>query len=338
MTSTNNVSLIGQVTAQSQNLATLRQQLNDLSQQVTTGQTASDYAGLGTNAEPVLNLNAQQPLIQGYQSNITNVSNKMTMMNSALSQITSVGNNLVAAIQTQLQNSPSNVANVQQIAAQGLQTVEDMLNQNINGQYLFAGSNSTTPPFADSSTLNSNFNNEIQNWLATGNTSALTSAINGFSASNLGLSPGLATSGNVTTQVDANTNVDYTVKADGAGFQDLIRALTLVANTPYPTASNTATGPDYQNLMNSALTTAQKGVTEVNNTAQTLAGKFAQVKAIGNQNTSDLTIVQNQLSTLTSADTTSAITEMQALQTQLTSSYQVTSLVNKLSLVNYVTF
>ncbi|MBU6474943.1 MAG: hypothetical protein KGL10_01635 [Alphaproteobacteria bacterium] len=338
MSSTNNVSLIGQITSQSQNLATLRQQLNDLSQQATTGQVASDYSGLGTKAEPVLNLNAQQPLIQGYQDNITNVSNKMTLMNNALSQIATVGNNLVSAIQTQLQNSPTNVANVQQIAAQGLQTVEDMLNQNIDGQYLFAGSSSSTPPFADNSTLNSNFNNQIQSWLATGNTSALTTAINGFSATNLGLSAGLATSGNVTTQVDANTNVDYTVKADGSGFQDLIRALTLVANTPYPGASNTATGPDYQNLMNDALTTAQKGVTEVNNTSQSLAGKFAQVKAIGDQNTSDLTVVQNQLSTLTTADTTTAITEMQALQTQLTSSYQVTNIVSKLSLVNYLTF
>ncbi len=338
MTTTNSVSLMGQTTAQSANLTELRQQLNDLSQQVTTGQLSPDYSGLGNNVKPVLDLNGQQPLIQGYQANIDNVSNKMTMMNSALQQMTTVGNNLVAAIQTQLQNSPVNAANIQQIASQGLQTLQDMMNQNIDGQYLFAGSSSSQPPYAGSNIMNSNFNTQIQNWLATGNTSALTTTINGFSATNLGLSASLATSGNVTTQVDANTNVDYTVKGDGAGFQDLIRALALVANTPYPGATNTATGPDFQNLMNYALTTAQKGVNEISTTTQTLAGKFAQVKAIKDQNASDLTIVQNQLSTFTGADTTKAITEMHALQTQLTSSYQVTNLVSKLSLVNYLTF
>ncbi len=338
MTTTNSISLMGQTTAQSTNLADLRQQLNDLSQQVTTGQLTPDYSGLGNNVKPVLDLNGQQPLIQGYQANIDNVSNKMTMMNSALTQMITVGNNLVAAIQTQLQSSPVNAANIQQIASQGLQTLQDMMNQNIDGQYLFAGSSSSQPPYAGSNILNSNFNNEIQNWLATGNTTALTTAINGFPATGLGLSSSLATSGNVTTQVDANTNVDYTVKADSTGFQDLIRSLALVANTPYPGPTNTATGPDFQNLMNYALTTAQKGVNEISATTQTLAGKFAQVKAIKEQNASDLTIVQNQLSTYTAANTTNAITEMQALQTQLTSSYQVTNIISKLSLVNYLQF
>ncbi len=57
-------------------------------------------------------------------------------MNNALTNISDVGNQLVTAIQTQLQNSPANIQNIQQIAQQGLQTVEAMINQNNNGQYL----------------------------------------------------------------------------------------------------------------------------------------------------------------------------------------------------------
>jgi len=336
--STSSVSLLGQSTAQGERLADLRQQMDDLSRQVTTGQVADTYSGLGTSAEPLLNLNAQQPLLQSYLTNITSVSNTMTMMNNALTQITDVGNTLVTAIQTQLQNSPTNLQNIQQIAQQGLQTVEDMINQNNNGQYLFAGSDGSNPPFVDSTTLNSNFTSQINSWLSTGNTAALTSAVSGFSATNLGLSPSLATSGNVTAQIGDNQTVDYTINADNPGFQSIISALALVANTPYPSSTDTATPTDYANVMNSALTTAQQGVTQVNATAESLAGQFEQVNTAQTNNTADLTLVQNQISSLSSADTTTAIAEMQTLQTQLTASYQVTNLVSSLSLVNYLTF
>lgn len=335
--STSNVSLLGQTNAQSQRLADLRQQMDNLSRQVTTGQISDTYSGLGTSAEPLLNLNSQQPLLQSYQNNIATVSNTMTLMNNALTNISDVGNQLVTAIQTQLQNSPTNLLNVQQMAKQGLQTVEAMINQNNNGKYLFAGSDSGTPPFTDNSTLNSNIQNQATSWLATGDTATYNNTVNGFSATNLGLSAGLAASGNVTTQIGDNQTVDYTIKANQPGFQDIIRALTIVANTPYPSNADVATPADFQSVMNNALTTAQKGVQEINNTTQQLAGKFDLVNAAKTTNTSDLTLVQNQISTLENADTTTAISEMQALQTQLTASYQVTNMVSKLSLVNFIT-
>jgi len=333
-----NVSLIGQTSAQSERLAALRQQMNDLSRVVTTGQVSDTYSGLGTAAEQVLNLNSQQPLLQSYLTNITDVSNNMTLMNNALTSITDVGNQLVSAIQTQLENSPTDQQDIQQLAKQGLQTVEDMINQNYNGQYLFAGSNGDTQPFVDGGTLNSNFVNQINSWLSTGDTTGLLSNINGFSSTNLGLSPALANTGDVTAQIGDNQTVDYTINAANPGFESIIKALTLVANTPYPTATDTATGSDYENVMNSALGMVQQGVSQVNATTTTLAGKFEEVDAAKTDNTNDLTLVQNQLSTLTAADTTTAITEMQTLQTQLTASYQVTNMVSNLSLVNYLSF
>src|ERR1700758_3738676 len=98
-----NVSLLGQTTAQGERLANLRQQMDNLSREVTTGQIADTYSGLGTKAGSLMNLNSQQPLLQSYQANISNVSNTMTLMNNALTQITNVGTQLVTAIQTQLE-------------------------------------------------------------------------------------------------------------------------------------------------------------------------------------------------------------------------------------------
>jgi flagellar hook-associated protein 3 FlgL len=336
MTISNNVSLFGRSISQSQRLGDLRALMDDLSRQVTTGQIAENYSGLGTRATALINLNSQEPLLKTYQANIQNVSNKMTMMNNAMASISDVGNQVITAIQTQLQNDPANFANIRQIAQQGLQTVESLLNLSIGGQYLFAGSDYASPPFIDDSALNSNFNNQLQGWLASGNTAALTANIDGFSAASLGLSSGLASSGNVTTRVNDTLNINYTVKADQAGFKDIIRALTLVANAPYPSSTDTATAADFQNVMDYALATAQRGVQAVNSTAQELAGKFVLVKAAQKQNDTDLALVQNQISALTSADTTAAIVQMQSLQVQLQSSYQVTSIVNQLSITDYI--
>lgn len=332
----NNVSLLGHMTAQTGRLGDLRARLNELSRQITTGQIAQSYGDLGTQAQPLQSFHSMEPMLKSYQNNIDTVSNTMTIMNNAMSNISSVTNDFIASMQTLLQNDPSNIISIRQIAENALKTVQDMMNQSIDGKYLFAGSDSSTPPFVDNSTLNSNVNNQIQTWLASGSNSGLTSAVEGFSSTSLGFSATLADSGNLTIQIGVSRTVDYTVKADGDGFQNIVRALTIAANLPYPQAGDTATMNDFQTVMNSALEIAQRGVKEVDNQAQVLAGKFAMVKTIQSQNSAELNIVQTQISKMESADTTSAIAELQILQTQLAASYQVTGIVSQLSLVNYM--
>ncbi len=134
----------------------------------------------------------------------------------------------------------------------------------------------SNPPFVDDSTLNSNFTNQINTWLTTGNTAGLLSATNGFSATQLGLSPALAASGqrDRPRSEGDNQTVNYTINADQPGFQNIIRALTLVANLPYPSSSDTATPADFQNVMNNALTTAQQAVQQINSTSADAGGEI----------------------------------------------------------------
>src|SRR5438105_3884276 len=116
--SANSVSLLGQAIAQSKRLGDLRVTMDSLSREITTGQTADSYSGLGTQAQPLQNLNALQPLLQSYQTNVDTVSNKMTLMNNALTNISTVGNQLISALQTQLQNDPTDIASIRQVAQQ----------------------------------------------------------------------------------------------------------------------------------------------------------------------------------------------------------------------------
>lgn len=336
MTITGNVSLLAQSGAQSRRLGDLRQQLDDLSRQVSTQQKSDTYGGLGTDAINLQYLNKQEPMLQSYLNNISNVSNSMTLMNNALTSISKVGNDLVSAIQTQIKNGSDTIASIQQIAQQGLKMVEDMINTQYNGKYLFAGSASDSPPFVDDSTLNSNFVTQINNWLASGDTAALNATIDGFTPTNLGLSAGLSTAGASTARIGDNLSVDYTMKASDTGFQNLIRGLTLIANLPYPGNSDVATSANFTDVMTHALSTVQNAMQDINTSTQTLAGKFNLLKSVQTDHQNDLQLVQTQIAQITNADPTEALVKIQTLQTQLTASYQVTNIVSQLSLVNFL--
>lgn len=335
MTILGNVSLLAQSTLQSGRLNDLRSLMDDLSRQVTTQKKFDDYAGFGTSALDVQRLRGQKPLIQTYMNNIDRVSTRMTLMNTSLSNISKIGTSLVSSIQTLIQNGPASINSIQQVSRQGLQTIEELLNQNIDGHYLFAGSDVNNPPFLDDSTLNSNFVTQINSWLATGDNTTLINNTDGFSGTALGLSSGLAASGNVTARVDDSLDIDYTIKADQPGIRDILRGLAFVANLPIPAATDTATRADFNTIMLHILPTVQNAVQEVNGISQQLAGKFNLLKTIKDNHQSDLDLVQTQIDKIENVDPASALTQMQALQTQLTASYQVTKVVSQMSLTNF---
>ncbi len=338
MTITGNISFLAQSSAQSNRLNDLRATLDDLQRQATTQKKYDSYSGFGTDAVNLLRLKSDQPLLQSYLSNIDQVTTRMNLMNSSLSEISKVGNQLLSTIQLQQQNGGVNVNAVRQQAQQGLKFIEDLINQNIGGHYLFSGSDVANPPFVDDSTLNSNFQNQITSWLAGGITNAqLINTTDGFSATNLGLSAGLSTAGAVTARIDHNLDIDYTIKADQPGFQDIIRALTFAANLPYPDpATDVATPTQYNAILDHIITVATNGVQEVNDTSQQLASKFNLIKSIKDQHTADVGVSQTQIDKIENADPTSVLVSMQVLQTQLTASYQITSTISKLALVNFL--
>lgn len=337
MTVINNVSLLGQSTTQSERLGDLRSMFDNLSRQVTTQKKYEDYSGFGADAMQIQRLKTQQPLIQSYMSNIDRVTNRMTMVNNSLSSISKVGNDLISSITTLLQNGTVTISSIQQVAQQGLQTVEDLLNQQLDGHYIFGGSDVQSPPFVNDSSLNSNIKTQLTNWLASGNTAALTSTVDGFSGPALGLSSTLATSGNITARVDDNLDIDYTVKGDSSGMQGLLRSLTMIANLSIPGGGDVATQAQFDTVMQHLLGTTQDAVGQINDMAANLSGKFNLLKSLKDSHQSDLNLVQSQADTLENADPATALTQMQALQTQLTASYQVTNIVSKMSLTNYIT-
>ncbi len=338
MTISSNVSFFAQSISQTNRLNNLRSTLDDLQRQITTQKKHETFSGFGTDSLTLQRLRSSQPLLQSYLDNIDKVSNRMNLMNEAMSTISEMGNQLVTAIHVQSQSGQEGIETINQLAQQSLQFVEDLINQTLDGHYLFAGSDVMSQPFINDTILNSNFKNEVDIWLAGGQTNAqLIATTNGFTSDNLGLAPGLATSGNITARIDQNMDIDYTIKADGDGFKEILRALTFAANLKYPDpATDVATPAQFDEILNNILSIITNGVQEINKTAQQQASKFDLLKSIRKNHISDLSIVTSQIDKMENVDTTTALVTLQTLQTQLTASYQITKIVSELSLVNFM--
>src|SRR5580658_5995734 len=76
-------------------------QLNTLSQQLGTGDAATTYSGLGSQAGLALQLSAQLAAIGGYSDTAQTVGTTLTVAQSVLNQISSVSNDVEQSISQQ---------------------------------------------------------------------------------------------------------------------------------------------------------------------------------------------------------------------------------------------
>ena len=132
----------GQSALAIQQLVAMRAQFDDLQRQLSTGQKSSTYAGLGLNRGVTVSLNAQLAAISGYDSTIGNVGTRISLMNTALGQMTSITSNVKAAM---VQANTTGAGNgngpsvAQQTAQSSLDQLLGLLNTQAAGRYLFSG-------------------------------------------------------------------------------------------------------------------------------------------------------------------------------------------------------
>jgi flagellar hook-associated protein 3 FlgL len=130
------------IAASVQALASMEKQLDDLSRQLGTGQKAAVYSDLGLQAGVTVGLDAQLAAIDGYGNTITTVGTTLSIAQTALSQIASVGSSVQQKVNTQgaftLDNNGQTTT--QEAAATQLDQVLDLLNTRSGDNYLFSGS------------------------------------------------------------------------------------------------------------------------------------------------------------------------------------------------------
>jgi hypothetical protein len=118
----------------------MRNQLDDLQRQLGTGHKSDTYAGLGLDRGLTVGLRSQLNSISGYQSTVNLVGVRLDLMQTALSQFSSVSQTSKGTIlQSQYRLAGSTQTQDQKNMVGTLGTLLDSLNTSADGRYLFSG-------------------------------------------------------------------------------------------------------------------------------------------------------------------------------------------------------
>lgn len=130
-------------------------QLSTLSQQLGTGEAATTYSGLGSQAGLALQLSAQLAEINGYSSTATSVGTTLSVAQSVLSQLSSISNSVSESLSDQGDFSLDSTGqtSTQESAASYLDEIVSLLNTQVGSSYLFSGSATGQPSVASADTI-----------------------------------------------------------------------------------------------------------------------------------------------------------------------------------------
>lgn len=327
--------------AQNTNLRGLMQQISrDLGEtraQVSSGKVATDYSGLGTvgalaSIEFRQDIQRYESLIGGLRTALPRVETMDTVLNEMVATTRQVfDDNLIHP----RDNEPP-LAIIRDQAQRALASITTKLNTSLDGRFLFASRDIRTAPMADATVLDTAVQTEIAAYMAgtqTGadvltNVNALTGAQHGYSATLLGL----PAADGLSVLVEQNLSVDYTVRADAQGIQEVLRGLSVLANLQYDPAQDA----EFWTIFEGAQALLESGARGIDQQVAQLGLVGQQMEQAVQQHGDTQTMLQRFVSDAEDVDMAEAISRMQQLQTQLQASYQTFSTLRDLTLVNFI--
>src|SRR5258708_6667281 len=357
----------------------------DLTQiQITTGLKSNVFSDLKADAQRALDMTAQKNQIDAYQKAIHTAQNNITIMDQSVTQVTQIATDFQAAYiqdRNTLGTDPTTQALLKEKAQEALAEIQQALNVQSQGRYVFSGRLISTAPVvpANSTAFGpsplSVINNDINvaagtNYIANGATVAFNQVVTDLTpsaAAYTGVAPNTypyngdnAAYSNVfpftnavTVRCDKNFDIGYTMRADDPSIAAIMQGLYAMATTTLPLGASTATSTSYLSLLDASNfrisqglqgpITAPAGIPSVAAPAtglRSLLGNLAfqetQLQNFDLQHQATLTTLTGQISNLQDADAAQAITNLQNLQNQLTSTFKVTASLQNLTLSRYI--
>jgi flagellar hook-associated protein 3 FlgL len=339
------------------NAANVRQQLDTLTEQASSGMVADTYAGLGSAASVSLNLSPQITAMQTYDKNIDQASGSMQVTQAAMTQIQQIASTFVAVIPNLNGLDPSEIDSVAANARSSLAQLAGLLDTKNGNVYVFGGQDTSNPPVpAPDAILSSGFYTQINAAVSalSGNgasaTVAATLTIAGSNASGTSpfsayMSQPAATLSVPMVQTGDSTTVQTGLLASGNSaaasvgtsttgsyMRDLMRALATLGSMSGSQANDPNFGALVQDTGDSLNTTVSAMATDVGvlgTTQSNLVKTQTQLSAA-------TTALTSQVSSGSEADMASILSQLTAMQTQLQVSYRMITSANSMSLINFL--
>ncbi|HET9019640.1 MAG TPA: flagellin [Acetobacteraceae bacterium] len=338
----------------------VRQHLDTLLQQASSGRVADTYAGLGAGAGTSLAIAPQIAAQQAISKNIDAASAQMQVAQTALQQISAVASTFYADTNNLNGLDPSVVDSTAQAARQALQQVAGLLDSTDGGLYVFAGQDSGNPPVPDpGGILGSGFFTQIQSAVAglsgSGAAGVIASTL-ATAASNASgttpFSPALSqpaavvqaqlpsvTTGagqQVTTGIAASANAFVAstgTSTTGSYMRDVLRALATIGSLSSGQVNDAGFGAvvqDAHTSLGGALTALNQDAGALGNVQSTLQTEQSTLGA-------STTALQTQLAGAQDADMATTLSQITQTETRLQASYQMIAGLQSYSLAKFLT-
>ncbi|MGC1504527.1 MAG: flagellin [Sulfitobacter sp.] len=327
-------------------------------QELATGRKADIFADLGSNAVSTIKLRAREADTQTYIKSNDVLGHKLeTMLLSVDSARGSVKSVLERAI-TNASRPHIEADALQRDAVSALNNLVAVMNTSYNGDHLFSGLDAAAAPLMRWTETNGTTGLSPQDAVASiygvgpvdaASAAAIAGQIDlAFASNDIGNpnrnfeatfyqgSPALDGGGQPTEQlkgwVNAGQEISYGVRANDEAFIEAYKGLAMLAVTDVSTLDEDAYVTYMDNVIN-ALSNAQDGMLAVSSQI----GFNQQIVETAQDQLTDLSLIQRtQIGKYENVDPYEAATRVQSLEIQLRASYEVTSRLSGLSILNFL--
>jgi flagellar hook-associated protein 3 FlgL len=361
--------MLGSLIAQS---ASVRQKLDQLTNQASSGLVGNSYAGLGAGAPVSLNLRPQIATLQAWQSNVDAATGRMSVAQSAMTQIQSIASNFYAQLNNVGGVNASAVDGIAASARDALSQVASLLDTQDGGVYVFAGQDTANPPVPDPANIANmaayptgyfaQINAAVSGLAPPGSAALSANATFAVAVSNTaGTSPfstylsqpgatlqlptvqvgqnrseqvGLLASANSLTpaSVAPATLVGGPSATTGSYMRDVLRALATIGSL----SSTQVNVNGFQDLVQDTRISLSGAITGMAQDAGVLGNVQSSLTATQSSLADTQTALTGQVSAVEDVDMASTLSQLSLVQTQMQASYQLISGMSGLSLVKFL--
>ena len=313
----------------------LKQDIQNLNQELVTGQAADLTKHLGGSFARLSSIERDLRVLDGYAVSLSEAKNFTDLMQTRLGQINDITSEFARTlIASESSKAAASANTVAADAGQQFRTVVSMLNSQAAGRSLFAGDTTDSAALLDADTLLA----EIETVVAgSASLADIETALDTWFADPLGFDT-FAYTGSTTDlaplRVSENAEVSIGLRADNKALKDTMKALAKAAVST--SAGVTLTADERSTLFlrsGEDLLTAEAGLV----TIQARIGiAQEQIEGWSVRNQTEKSGLMTAKGALVSIDPYQAATELEAAQFQLESLYTVTVRLSQLSLVNFL--
>ncbi|NFV79674.1 flagellin [Magnetospirillum aberrantis] len=268
--------------------------------QQSSGLASTTYGGLGSKASSLLSTEAATAQLETWYTNTGTALDRTESMYSAVGSMVDLLQNYRSTLSSAI--SSTDTDGLDDTAADLLDDMADLMNLQMDGRYLFAGSNTDTAP-VDTSLLST----------PSVPSSADTSYYTGDSEE-------------ASVRVSGQQSISYGVTADSTGFEKAVRALNVVANA----------SPLDQTALEEAYDLATEALDALIATQSGLSNTAARLETAQSRQTNSISLLESVASDLKEVDTAEVAVKLAQYETQLQASYSALGNLSSLSLVKYL--